>query len=64
MRDLTDVPRGDATWTRDNPAQAAVDFCARNPQFVLEEPAWPFNEATLKGNITHWPDAWLKRIGT
>lgn len=62
MRDLADVPRGDGAWTRDNPAQAAVDFCARHPQFVLEEPAWPFNEATLEGNVTHWPDAWLKRI--
>lgn len=62
MRDLTDVPRGDAAWAKDNPAQAAIDFCAKNPAFVLEDPRWLFSEATLKGNITHWPDAWLKRI--
>lgn len=62
MRDLTDVPRGNATWDKDNPAQAAIDFAAKHPEFVIEEPKWPFNESTLKGNITHWPAAWLKRV--
>lgn len=61
MRDLTDVPRGNPAWDNDNPAQAAIDFAARHPEFVIEEPAWPFNESTLKGNITHWPAAWLRR---
>jgi cephalosporin hydroxylase len=61
MRDLTDVPRGDKTWAKDNPAQAAIDFAASNPNFVIEEPVWPFNESTLDGNITHWPSAWLRR---
>ena len=61
MRDLADVPRGDPSWTKDNPAQAAIDFAAKHPEFVLEEPAWPFNESTLSGNITHWPSAWLRR---
>ena len=62
MRDLTDVPRGAAGWERDNPAQAALDFAAKHPEFVVEQPAWPFNESTLTDNVTHWPDAWLRRI--
>jgi len=62
MRDLEDVPRGRAGWGKDNPAQAALEFAAANPQFKIQEPAWPFNESTLQGNITHWPDAWLRRI--
>lgn len=62
MRDLEDVPRGRAGWAKDNPAQAAKDFVAKNPQFRIEEPKWPFNESTLSGNITHWPDAWLRRL--
>lgn len=62
MRDLEDVPRGRAGWAKDNPAQAAQDFAAANPSFRIEEPQWPFNESTLKGNITHWPDAWLRRL--
>lgn len=62
MRDLVDVPRGNGTWAKDNPAQAAVDFCVKNPQFVIEQPSWPFNESTLTQNVTHWPEAWLKRV--
>jgi cephalosporin hydroxylase len=62
MRDLEDVPRGKAGWATDNPANAANDFARANPAFKIEEPQWPFNESTLSGNITHWPDAWLRRI--
>ncbi|MFN9780561.1 MAG: cephalosporin hydroxylase family protein [Alphaproteobacteria bacterium] len=62
MRDLEDVPRGKIGWRTDNPANAANDFAKANPSFRLQEPAWPFNESTLKGNITHWPDAWLRRV--
>lgn len=62
MRDLADTPRGETGWTHDNPAQAAHDFVARNPDFVIEQPAWAFNESTLSKNITHWPDAWIRRI--
>jgi len=61
MRDLTDVPRGDPAWERDNPSAAAQDFAARHPEFVIDEPAWRFNESSLKGNVTHWPNAWLRR---
>ena len=63
MRDLTDAPRGAPGWDRDNPAQAARDFAAAHPDFVIEQPAWPFNESTLADNVTHWPDAWLRRVG-
>ncbi|MCP5081975.1 MAG: hydroxylase [Alphaproteobacteria bacterium] len=61
MRDLADVPRGDRSWDKDNPAQAAVDFAALHPEFAVETPAWPFNESSLSKNITHWPSAWLRR---
>ncbi|MEJ8572493.1 cephalosporin hydroxylase family protein [Microbaculum marinum] len=62
MRDLADTPRGAPGWTTDNPANAAQDFVARNPDFVIEQPGWAFNESTLSKNITHWPDAWVRRI--
>jgi cephalosporin hydroxylase len=62
MRDLVGVPRGDPAWMRDNPARAAEDFVAAHPDFVIEEPAWRFNESTLAGNVTHWPSAWIKRV--
>jgi hypothetical protein len=61
MRDLTDVPRGKSTWDTDNPSKAAQDFAVSNTGFVIEPPAWPFNESTLSVNVTHWPNAWLRR---
>ena len=61
MYDLADVPRGAAEWATDNPTFAARDFAAKHPEFVVEQPTWPFNESTLEQNITHWPGAWLKR---
>ena len=62
MRDVAGVPRAGATWATDNPANAAEDFAARHPEFVIEQPAWPFNESTLSKNVTHYPSAWLRRI--
>ena len=61
MRYLTDLPRGQPGWRDDNPATAAQQFAARHPEFVLEQPTWPFNESRLAENITHWPGAWLRR---
>ncbi|HYD69449.1 cephalosporin hydroxylase family protein [Azospirillum sp.] len=61
MLDLHDVPRGKAEWSDDNPAAAARDFAAGRPDFAIEQPAWPFCEAELTQNITHWPGAWLRR---
>jgi len=62
MRDVAHVPRGKTEWVQDNPAQAAEDFAKRNPQFVVETPAWRFNESALSLPITAWPSAWLKRV--
>ena len=61
MRDLTDVPRGNAAWKLDNPTAAAEDFILRYPDFVIEQPAWLFNESELRENVTHWPSAYLRR---
>lgn len=61
MEDLSDVPRGRPDWIHDNPAEAARDFATEHPEFVLEQPPWPFNESELNANVTHWPSAWLRR---
>lgn len=61
MKDLHDVPRGSPDWRWDNPATAAVEFSAAHPEFLLEQPAWPFNESALGDNVTYWPQAWLRR---
>lgn len=61
MKDLHDVPRGQSGWNRDNPAAAAIEFEKKHPEFVIEQPDWPFNESDLMENVTHWPSAWLRR---
>jgi cephalosporin hydroxylase len=61
MRDLTDVPGGDPSWSYDNPAAAALEFAAAHPEFEMRQPRWPFNRSNLERNITYWPDAWLWR---
>ncbi len=63
MQLVNDMPRGERRWATDNPAQAARDFVAHHPEFVIQEPTWRFNESLLTRSITAWPDAWLKRIG-
>jgi cephalosporin hydroxylase len=62
MRDFYDAPRGKSEWRGDNPATAAQEFAAGHREFVIERPAWPFNESELSENITHWPQAWLRRL--
>jgi hypothetical protein len=39
-----------------------LDFAGDNKSFIIEQPAWSFNESSLHENITHWPNAWLKRV--
>lgn len=61
MQEFYDVPRGKAEWREDHPSAAAIEFESRHPEFVLEQPPWPFNESELSQNITHWPQGWLRR---
>lgn len=62
MQELTDVPRGKPEWKDDNPAKAARDFATRHPEFIIDMPRPEFNESNLTRTLTHWPDAWLKRV--
>lgn len=61
MRDLSNVPGGRSEWTWNNPAAAVAEFAQKHSEFVLEDPAWPFNESELTENVTYWPGAWLRR---
>jgi len=61
MKDLNDVPNGRPEWQWDHPSAAAMEFAAQHPEFILEQPAWEFNESSLNQNITHWPGGWLRR---
>jgi cephalosporin hydroxylase len=62
MKDLADAPRGKPDWAWNHPTAAAAEFSKKHPEFLLEQPAWPFNESDLTTNVTHWPGAWLRRL--
>lgn len=61
MEDLADVERGNPAWCSDNPQTAVKEFLEKNHNFELKKPSWFFNESELTENITHWPNAWLRR---
>jgi len=61
MEELHDVPRGQRDWISDNPSAAAREFAGANPQFVLEQTPFVFDETLSKLQITHYPDAYLRR---
>ena len=62
MEDLVGAPRTNDDWSWNNPKQAAHEFVRDNPDFVIEEPEWAFNEGSVRQRVTYWPDAFIKRI--
>lgn len=62
MQYLDEVPRGNPEWKSDHPSAAAIEFAEKHPEFVIEQPKWLFCESNLTENITHWPQAWLRRL--
>lgn len=62
MGEVAGAPRTQPDWTWNNPTQAAIDFAKAHPEFVIEEPGFPFNESQLRERVTYWPGAFLKRV--
>ena len=62
MEDVVGAPRTEPDWEWNNPRQAALAFVAANPDFVIEEPPFLFNEGNITERVTYWPSAFIKRI--
>jgi len=62
MEQLAGAPRSAPDWTWNNPRQAALEFVAENPDFVIEEPRFAFNEGNVTERVTYWPSAFIKRL--
>jgi cephalosporin hydroxylase len=62
MGRLAGAPRTEADWTWNNPTQAALEFVAGNPDFIVEEPTFVFNEGNINQPVTYWPGGFIKRI--
>ena len=63
MGDLVGAPRSAEDWGWNNPKAAAAEFVRESRDFVLEEPAFPFNEGLIRERVTYWPGAFLRRAG-
>jgi cephalosporin hydroxylase len=62
MEQVVGAPRTQPDWTWNNPKQAALEFVAANQDFAIDEPAFAFNEGNIKGRVTYWPSAFIKRV--
>jgi cephalosporin hydroxylase len=62
MEHLVGAPRTQPDWSWNNPRQAALEFVSRHPEFVIDEPAFPFNEGSIVERVTYWPNGFIKRI--
>lgn len=62
MGQVKGAPRSGDDWDWNNPTEAARDYVARHQNFVIEEPAFPFNEGAVRERVTYWPGAFLKRV--
>lgn len=62
MGQLAGAPRSQPDWVWNNPREAARDFVEQNPNFLIEEPPFLFNEGTVTDRVTYWPSAFMRRI--
>lgn len=62
MQEVVGAPRTSPEWVTDNPQSAVADFLAECDDFVLEEPAFLFNEGQITDRVTYWPNAFLRRV--
>jgi cephalosporin hydroxylase len=62
MEQMVGAPRTQSDWIWNNPRQAALDFVETNPDFIIEEPKFLFNEGTVSERVTYWPYGFIKRV--
>ncbi|HET8782336.1 MAG TPA: CmcI family methyltransferase [Pyrinomonadaceae bacterium] len=62
MQQVVGGPRTQPDWTWNNPLQAALEFVKGNPDFIIEEPPFLFNEGNIRERVTYWPNAFIKRV--
>jgi cephalosporin hydroxylase/glycosyltransferase involved in cell wall biosynthesis len=61
MEQLAGAPRSQPDWAVSNPRQAALEFVAAHAEFEMTEPAFQFNEGSIRERVTYWPNAFLRR---
>ncbi len=62
MEVLASAPRGDPSWTVDNPQEAVKEFIAHHPEFVIDQTDLLFDIDGIGRNITYHTSGFLRRI--
>jgi len=62
MAQVAGAPRTAPDWDWNNPLSAIDAFLSHHPEFVQEEPEFPFNEGKVRRRVTYWPRAFLRRL--
>jgi cephalosporin hydroxylase len=62
MEQVAGAPRTQQDWVWNNPRQAIIEFVKERPDFIIEEPAFLFNEGGISERVTYWPNGFIKRI--
>jgi cephalosporin hydroxylase len=62
MEQLVGAPRTSPDWSWNNPKAAAEEFVRTHDDFIIEEPAFFFNEGIITQRVTYWPSGFLRRI--
>jgi cephalosporin hydroxylase len=62
MEQVAGAPRTQHDWAWNNPKQAAIEFVKAHPEFIIEEPAFVFNEGNVSERVTYWTSGFIKRI--
>jgi cephalosporin hydroxylase len=63
MEQVVGAPRTQPDWRWNNPRRAVLEFVDKNPDFVIEEPPFPFNEGNVSSRVTYWPGGFIKKVG-
>lgn len=56
------APRTELDWDYNNPKQAALEFVKNNPNFIIEEPEFQFNEGSVNRWLSYFSGGFIKRI--
>ena len=56
------APRTTPDWAWNNPAEAAKAFVSSHSDYVIEQPAFLFNEGVVRDPVTYWPSSYIRRV--
>jgi len=62
MKMVTGLDRTTPDFEWDNPKDAALEFVAKNENFVIDPPKFPFSESVVEEQVTYWQGGYIKRI--